>query len=90
MGIKQGEDGCALATANERLQVAGFAVPALDTVGAGDAWSAALVFGWHTGWSLAEIGRFANAAGALCTLASGGTAGMADVPAIRRLAGLEL
>lgn len=90
MGIKQGEDGCALATANERLQVAAFAVSAIDTVGAGDAWSAALVFGWRKGWPLARIGRFANAAGALCTLASGGTAGMADVSAIRRLAGLPV
>ena len=74
MGIKQGERGCSLATARERLHTAAFAVPAIDTVGAGDAWSAALVFGWHKGWPLAEIGRFANAAGALCTLASGGTA----------------
>lgn len=90
MGIKQGEAGCVLAAARERLHVAAFAVPAIDTVGAGDAWSAALVFGWREGWPLAEIGRFANAAGALCTLASGGTAGMADVPAIRGLAGLSL
>ena len=90
MGIKQGEHGCSLATVSERVHTPAFAVPAIDTVGAGDAWSAALVFGWREGWPLAEIGRFANAAGALCTLASGGTAGMADVPAIRRLAGLPL
>ena len=88
MGIKQGEDGCALATAGERVYAGAFAVRAIDTVGAGDAWSAALVFGWLENWPLAEIGRFANAAGALCTLASGGTTGMADEAAIRRLAGL--
>ena len=90
MGIKQGEAGCSLATVFERVHAPAFAVPAIDTVGAGDAWSAALVFGWRKGWPLAKIGRFANAAGALCTLASGGTAGMADVPAIRRLAGLPV
>lgn len=90
MGIKQGEDGCSLATVFERVHAPAFTVPAIDTVGAGDAWSAALVFGWRNGWPLAKIGRFANAAGALCTVASGGTAGMADVPAIRRLAGLPV
>ena len=90
MGIKQGEAGCSLATVYERVHTPAFVVPAVDTVGAGDAWSAALVFGWRNGWPLAEIGRFANAAGALCTLASGGTAGIADVTAIRRLAGLPL
>ena len=90
MGIKQGENGCSLASIYERVHTPAFAVPAVDTVGAGDAWSAALVFGWRNGWPLAEIGRFANAAGALCTLVSGGTAGMADVMAIRRLAGLSV
>jgi sugar/nucleoside kinase (ribokinase family) len=90
MGIKQGENGCSLASVYERVHAPAFVVPAVDTVGAGDAWSAALVFGWRNGWPLAEIGRFANAAGALCTLASGGTAGMADVPAICRLAGLSV
>jgi sugar/nucleoside kinase (ribokinase family) len=88
VGIKQGELGCSLATAAQRVHLAAFGVPAIDTVGAGDAWAAALVAGWHEGWPLDEIGRFANAAGALCTLAVGGTAGMADAPAIRRLASL--
>lgn len=88
MGLKQGERGCSLAARHERVHVAAISVPSIDTVGAGDAWSAAVVFGWRHGWPLAEIGRFANAAGALCTLAPGGTAGMADTPSIRRLAGL--
>jgi sugar/nucleoside kinase (ribokinase family) len=88
MGIKQGERGCALATSYDRVSVPAIAVATIDTVGAGDAWSAAVVFGWRKGWSLLEIGRFANAAGALCTLASGGTAGMADPASIHRLAGL--
>lgn len=86
MGLKLGEQGCWLATAQETVQVPAFSVAAVDTVGAGDAWSTAVVYGWHRGWSLAEIGRFANAAGALATLRLGATAGMADVQTILRFA----
>jgi sugar/nucleoside kinase (ribokinase family) len=86
MGLKLGEAGCALATATERVRMPGFDVSAVDTVGAGDAWSVAVVYGWRQGWPLAEIGRFANAAGALSTLQIGATEGMADVEAIHRFA----
>jgi sugar/nucleoside kinase (ribokinase family) len=85
-GVKLGEAGCALATARERVHIPGFQVASVDTVGAGDAWSVAVVYGWRQGWPLAEIGRFANAAGALCTLQTGATEGMADVETIRRFA----
>jgi sugar/nucleoside kinase (ribokinase family) len=87
MGVKLGATGCALATASECVHVPGFDVLAVDTVGAGDAWSVAVVYGWRQGWPLAEIGRFANAAGALCTLQTGATEGMAGVDAISRFAG---
>jgi sugar/nucleoside kinase (ribokinase family) len=86
MGIKLGQAGCALAMARERVHIPGFQVASVDTVGAGDAWAVAVVYGWRQGWPLPEIGRFANAAGALCTLRTGATDGMAGVEAIRRLA----
>lgn len=82
MGLKLGAAGCALATAGERASAPAYPVTVVDTVGAGDAWSVAVVYGWRQGWSLAEIGRFANAAGALCTLHTGATAGMASLGAI--------
>lgn len=86
MGLKLGEAGCWLATAEQQVHVPAFSVAAVDTVGAGDAWSVAVVYGWRLGWPLAEIGRFANAAGALATLQTGATEGMAGVEAIRRFA----
>ncbi len=86
MGLKLGEGGCLLATAVEQVHVQAYPVAALDTVGAGDAWSVAVVYGWRQGWPLAEIARFANAAGALATLRTGATEGMADAGAIRRFA----
>lgn len=88
MGVKLGAAGSALATANQRVCVPAFPVTVVDTVGAGDAWGAAAVYAWSRGWPLAEIGRFANAAGALCTQQPGATDGMAGVSAITRLTGL--
>ncbi len=79
MGLKLGEQGCWLAAGDQRVHAPAFPVAALDTVGAGDAWSVAVVYGWRQGWPLAEIGRFANAAGALATLQTGATEGMAGV-----------
>lgn len=86
MGLKLGVQGCWLATGDQRVHTPARLVAAVDTVGAGDAWSAAVVYGWRLGWPLAEIGRFANAAGALATLQTGATEGMAGVEAIRRFA----
>lgn len=88
MGIKQGEAGCALATAGQRVHVPAFPATIVDTVGAGDAWAVAVVYAWRQDWPLAAIGRFANAAGALCTQRSGATDGMADAGAIGRVARL--
>lgn len=86
MGLKLGEQGCWLAAGDHRMHAPAVPVAAVDTVGAGDAWSVAVIYGWRQGWPLAEIGRFANAAGALATLQTGATAGMAGVAAIHSFA----
>ena len=84
MGVKLGAEGCALASTTETACVPAWPAAVLDTCGAGDAWSAAVIYGWRLGWPLAEIGRFANAAGALCTESLGATAGLRDAAAIRQ------
>lgn len=84
MAIKQGAAGCALASADQRVSLPAFAVPVVDTSGAGDAWAAAVVFGWRQGWPLPELARFANAAGALCTQSLGATDGLAGAATVDR------
>lgn len=86
VGIKLGSDGCVLASGHQRVDMPAFPVDVVDTCGAGDAWTAAAVTTWLAGWPLVEIARFANAAGALCTLALGATAGMAGFETVRRFA----
>jgi fructokinase len=66
-----GERGCCLYRQGTYAQVPGFKVQIADTVGAGDAFAAALLHGLEQGWELAECGRFANAVGALAASRAG-------------------
>ena len=65
--VKMGPEGVLLATAHERVVIAPVPVSARCGSGAGDAFGGALAAGLVNGWSLAETGRLANAAGALVT-----------------------
>ena len=63
--VKQGPAGCTVTTGAEVLQIPGFQVTVVDTVGAGDAFAAAFIAGWLRGGLLANCARLANAMGAL-------------------------
>ena len=71
--ITLGPKGCALLMDNEYLEAPGFFVKVADTIGAGDASSAALIHGIGAGWTAARIAEFANRIGALIASRSGGT-----------------
>ena len=91
MAIKLGAAGCALANSRVvSVTEPAYAVPVKDTCGAGDAWAAAVVFGWRQGWRLVDLGRFANAAGALCIQSLGATEGLGDAAMIRRFLDEEI
>lgn len=45
-----------------------------------------VVYAWRNGWPLTQIGRFANAAGALCVQQIGATAGLGNAHAILQFA----
>jgi fructokinase len=71
--ITLGSEGCALLLGNEYLEVPGFPISVADTIGAGDAFSAALIHGINAGWTEAQVAAFANRVGALVASRSGGT-----------------
>jgi fructokinase len=71
MCVTFGERGCAILRGSRFAQVPGFRVEVADTVGAGDAFSAAFVHGLDQGWEAERIGRFANAVGATVASRSG-------------------
>jgi fructokinase len=71
MCVTFGERGCAILKGNAYNEIPGFRVKVADTVGAGDAFSAAFLHGLDQGWNSERIGTFANAVGGLVASRSG-------------------
>ncbi len=65
--VKLGSRGSFLATREESLSIPGVPVNSVDTTGAGDAFSAGLLFGRVQGLSLGASGLLASALGGLAT-----------------------
>jgi fructokinase len=71
--ITRGTNGSLLLSADEFTEHPGFKVKVADTVGAGDAFTAALVHGYLRGESLPQINETANRVGAWVASQAGGT-----------------
>jgi fructokinase len=73
VALTRGEQGCLVQTADEEIGVPGVAVRVVDTVGAGDAFTAGLLVAALEGRPLAEAAVFANHLAARVAAAAGGT-----------------
>lgn len=71
MCVTFGERGCAILKDDKYSTAPGYHVTVADTVGAGDAFSAAFVHGLSQGWDSERIALCANAVGALVASRSG-------------------
>ncbi|MDR7443303.1 MAG: carbohydrate kinase family protein [Armatimonadota bacterium] len=76
VAVKLGERGAYVDAGSWQGWVPAFDVPVVDTTGAGDAFCGGFLAAWLRGWSWEEVTRFANAVGALCVTAVGGTTGV--------------
>jgi fructokinase len=72
--VTRGDSGCAILMGDQYVEVPGYRVQVADTVGAGDAFSAAFLHGLNAGWPAAQVGDFANRLGALVASRPGGAA----------------
>ncbi len=63
--VTRGDCGCAILMDDRYIESPGCSVRVVDTVGAGDAFSAAFVHGFSANWEPAQIADFANRVGAL-------------------------
>ncbi|REJ70037.1 MAG: carbohydrate kinase [Planctomycetota bacterium] len=63
--VTRGENGCLLVSKTEQVVAAGIPVRCVDPVGAGDAFTAALIFAQLRKWPLRSTAEFANQVGAL-------------------------
>ncbi len=71
--VTLGPAGCYVHTKGETRRESGYPVAVSDTVGAGDAFAAAFLHGYHRGWPLARCARLANSLGALVASRPGAT-----------------
>jgi sulfofructose kinase len=83
--ITQGERGCQVWTGDDHFQAPGFAVQAVDTTGAGDAFHGGFIYGMLQGWNLRRVAAFANAVAALNCRTLGGRRGL---PSLRQVEAL--
>jgi fructokinase len=71
--VTLGSAGCFVYQGSVSCAVAGYEVAVRDTVGAGDAFAAAFLHGYHRKWSLRRTASFANALGSLVASRAGAT-----------------
>ena len=83
--ITQGERGCQVWTTHSRFQAPAFAVQAVDTTGAGDAFHGGFIYGMLQGWNLRQAATFANAVAAINCQTLGGRRGL---PSLRQVEAL--
>jgi len=76
VGLKMGEKGCYIRSADVELCLPAYKVNVVDATGAGDAFAAGFLAGAAMGWDLERTGKLANAAGAFAVTAIGTTAGL--------------
>jgi sugar/nucleoside kinase (ribokinase family) len=64
--VKRGGQGCSVFTQDARFDATGLSVQVVDTVGAGDCFNAAFIYGRCTGLDLRRAAELANGMGAAC------------------------
>ena len=69
--VTRGGDGCLLVQSDQVVDIPGVPVKVVDTVGAGDAFTAALIQTRLSGWPLLRCAEFANRVGALVASRAG-------------------
>ena len=72
VAVTRGSKGCAVRIGADYVESPGYAVAVADTVGAGDAFSAAFLHGMESDWDAAKCGEFANRVGAVVASKPGG------------------
>jgi sugar/nucleoside kinase (ribokinase family) len=87
VGLKMGEEGCYIRSADAEIRIPRYEVKAVDALGAGDAFAAGFLTGLVEGWDLEKTGRFANATGAHCVMAVGSTTGIKNMQEILEFMG---
>jgi len=76
--VTRGAGGCQLFAPSQQVDVAGRNVNVVDTVGSGDAFTAAFIHGLLQHWPLQSIAQFANEVGTLMATQQGAMPDLRD------------
>lgn len=82
--VKLGDEGCFVATPDNKTIIPSFKVQAVDTTGAGDSFVAGFVASYVRGYSLLDCIKFANAVGSHCVRKVGATNGIPSFDEIEK------
>ena len=82
IALKQGIHGCTIYRGDQSVHVPSFHVQEVDPTGCGDSFCAGFLYGLIEDWPLEEVGRFANAIGALQATAMGPMEGAKYLPEV--------
>ncbi|HEX5992856.1 MAG TPA: carbohydrate kinase family protein, partial [Thermomicrobiales bacterium] len=83
--ITRGGEGCRVVTETKSLNIPAFSVEVVDPTGAGDAFAAGVAWGMAQRWPWPEVGRFANAVGALACCSLGAQASLPSLQEVETL-----
>ncbi|MCA9917748.1 MAG: 5-dehydro-2-deoxygluconokinase [Anaerolineales bacterium] len=85
--LKRGPKGATIfRNGRSPLDVAGFPVEVLNTVGAGDSFASGLLYGRRQGWDWQKATRFANACGAIVVTRHGCSTALPTLPEVKTFA----
>lgn len=87
--IKMDVRGCFVKNRHEAFTLPAYPVEVVDTLGAGDCFSAGFLAGLAMGWELPRCAQLANAVGALCVTQLGATTGVRTLEETLKWAGLN-
>ncbi|MBW3631584.1 MAG: carbohydrate kinase family protein [Chloroflexi bacterium] len=83
--ITRGAEGCRVVTETESVNVPAYLVDVVDPTGAGDAFVAGVAWGMAQRWPWLDVGRFANALGAMACCSLGAQASLPTLEEVETL-----
>jgi sugar/nucleoside kinase (ribokinase family) len=83
--ITRAGEGCRVVTEAKSLNIPAFSVDVIDPTGAGDAFVAGVAWGMAQRWPWPQVGRFANAVGALACCSLGAQASLPTLQEVEAL-----
>ena len=83
--ITRGGEGCRVVTETESVTIPAFTVEVIDPTGAGDAFAGGVAWGMAQRWDWPDVGRFANAVGALACCEMGSQTSLPSLAEVQTL-----